>query len=198
MPRMSRYVLALLFALAQGCSQWHYELGTPLPARENTGLQTGTRLAEVLSALGPPQRISSADPGYLMAWEYWQVRENTLGFSLGAFGADFLSVDWGGARVSGRFLVLTFDRQHRLSAAGFSEWDGHSGGGRAIQPLFGVAEVVEVDDLVRDMPQHTWGASLFQRLPEALNTRNAPGAGDTGLEQRATPSGSGQRALEMR
>ncbi|MBN7795956.1 hypothetical protein [Parahaliea mediterranea] len=196
MTRTASLLGALLLALLQGCTQWHYELGSPLETSGND-LHRGTPIAEVLLALGPPQRISGSELGYLMAWEYWRIRENTLGLSLGALGVDFLSLDWGGARVSGEFLVLAFDREHRLAAARFKRWDDRRGSGRAIQPSVGIADIIDVDDLVQPMPQHTWGASLFKPLPQTLNTPHAPDAGNAGLEQRGTPSGTGQRSLEM-
>lgn len=198
MIRTSKLALALgLALLLPGCSQWQYELGTPLPA-SGTEWTEGTPLRDLLLHLGPPQRISSSPGGYVMAWEYWRVRENNLGLSLGAVGADVLSVDFGEALVSGQYLVAAFDRDHRLAAAGYSEWSGNRGRGRAIQPpTFGAADLVDIDDLVGPMTTHHWGGTLLEPLPQSLNQANAPGRGNTGLEQRGTPTGAGQRALEI-
>lgn len=198
MPWTIKPALALCLALLlPGCTQWHYELGTPL-ASSDTEWAEGTPVHDLLLRLGPPQRISSTPQGYVMAWEYWRVRENSLGISLGAVGADVLSIDLGEALVSGQYLVATFDRDHRLAAAGYSAWSGSRGRGRAIQPpTFGAADLTNVDDLVEPLPTHHWGAALLDPLPESLNQANAPGRGDTGLEQRGTPTGTGQRALEM-
>ena len=188
-------VLALL--LLQGCSQWRYELGRPLSATNYTNADAEVSLAEVLLELGPPQRLSSGPSGYIMGWEYWRVRENSIGISLGALGADFLSVDWGKADVDGEFLLLTFDKGHRLSGSTLSEWSGEAGGGTAVQPFFGVVDVVDVDDLVGRMPQHRWGATNLRPLPEAINSPSRPDMGDTGIQQRGTPTGVGQQSLEM-
>ena len=198
MPENIR-TLAGLFVLwlLQGCTQWSYELGQPLSQSNIPTAEDALSLTAVLAELGPPQRISSAPSGYVMGWEYWQVRENSLGVSLGAMGADFLSVDWGRADVSGEFLLLTFDREHRLSGSTLSQWTGGIGSGSAIQPFFGVVDVVEVGDLVGRMPQHRWGATRLLPLPEAINSASRPDMGDTGIQQRGTPTGVGQQSLEM-
>lgn len=198
MIKLRRYLAGLLFLFVlQGCTQWRYELGQPLADASIPEASSGASLSRVLADLGPPQRISSGPSGYVMGWEYWQVREKSVGISLGALGADFLSIDWGRADVSGEFLLLTFDREHRLSGSTLSEWSGDIGGGSAVQPFFGVVDVVEVSDLVGRMPQHSWGATRLLPLPEAINAASRPDLGDTGIQQRGTPTGVGQRSLEM-
>jgi hypothetical protein len=184
--------------LLSACTQWRYELGEPLSASQAPDASQSPALADVLAQLGPPQRLSAIDGGYVLAWEHWQIRESSLGFSLGSLGVDILSVDWGDARVEGEFLLLTFNRGHQLTASTFSRWDADAGSGAALQPLFGLVSVVDVDDLVRRMPQHDWGAAALKRLPEALNTPSRPDMGQAGIEQRGTPTGIGQQSLEMK
>ncbi|WP_116365932.1 hypothetical protein [Parahaliea mediterranea] len=186
--------LLLWLAGASGCSQWHYHLGEPLAEAVPPRNQP---MSEVLATLGPPLRLSATPSGYVMGWEYWRIRENSLGFSLGALGADFLSVDWGDARVAGQFMLVSFNRAHRVSGAAYMTWDGDGGGGSAIQPLFGFAEVVDVDDLLQPLPQDRWGATLLDRLPAVLNANARPDMGSTGIQQRGTPVGIGQQSLEL-
>ena len=189
--------LATLLAccLLSACSQWRYDLGAPvmdvaLPAQD-------TPLAEALELLGPPLLISATDTGFVLAWEHWHIREDSIGFRLGALGADFLSADWGDMRIKGEFLLLTFNKEHLLTSATRSQWDNHGGGGKAIQPLFGFVSVVDVEDLTEAMPQHRWGSSLLQRLPGTLNNNSSLDTGDNGLQQRGTPRAAGQQSLEM-
>ena len=190
-------LLPALIVLA-GCTQWRYELGTPLNDLDTPALEEAATLANVLAALGPPQRISASDTGYLLAWEHWRVGESSLGVSLGVLGADFLNFDWGATRAGGDFLLVTFDRQHRLSSATKATWDNKAGGGQALQPLISFIDVAEIEDLVQPMPQHTWGASLLRALPQTLNARSSPDTGVSGIEQRGTPQTIGQRSLELR
>tara|TARA_R110000823_G_scaffold132777_5_gene261206 strand:- start:3973 stop:4581 length:609 start_codon:yes stop_codon:yes gene_type:complete len=191
--------LALVSLLVLGgCSQWRYSMGSPLKPLQVPRAEEQTPLGEVLSRLGPPQRISSSASGYVMAWEHWHIRENAVGFNLGLQGTDVLSIDWGDLRYKGEFLLLSFDREHRLASVSQSAWDSHGGGGRAVQPLFSFVDVLDSDDLTERMPQHSWGSSLLQRLPVALNRDASPDSGVSGLEQRGTPSALGQRSLEMR
>lgn len=181
--------------LLSACSQWRYDLGVPLDTLDIPPQNTG--LAEVLQRLGPPLRVTATDTGFVLAWEHWHVREDTAGFSLGALGADFLSADWGETRINGEFLLLTFDRQHLLTSATHSTWDNHGGGGQAIQPLFSFISVVDVDDITDVMPQHRWGKSLLQSLPGTLNHGSSLDTGQSGLQQRGTPTAAGQGSLGM-
>jgi hypothetical protein len=194
--RLIRIVGTLLACwLVTSCSQWRYDLGTPLPATDLP--QQNMSLAEALDLLGPPLRMSATDSGFVLAWEHWRIRENSVGVSLGALGADFLTADWGEMRVGGEFLLLTFDRQHRVTSATRSHWDNYGGGGQAIQPLLGFVSVEDAGDLLGPLPQHTWGGSMLQRLPWTLNTGSNPGSGQSGLQQRGTPTAIGQQSLEM-
>ncbi|MBA6413682.1 hypothetical protein H2508_11235 [Parahaliea sp. F7430] len=163
----------------------------------HSSLSKGDSLSDVLLQLGPPLRISSSAQGYVLAWEFWRVNEDSLGISLGALGADVFSIDWGKAKVSGEFLMLAFDHEHRLASATYSLWDNRSGGGSALQPLLGIADVVEVGDLVQALPQHEWGETLLGPLPHSLNSSSRPDMGSSGIQQRGTPSGVGQQSLEM-
>jgi hypothetical protein len=198
MPEALKPALLLVLCLLGGCTQWRYHMGEPLDHLARAELQPGTPLAEVLARLGPPLRLSSSGLGVVMAWETWRVHEDSLGFSLGALGADFLSIDLGDARIAGEFLVLAFDGEHRLSAGGYGTWDADGGGGRAIQPFVGIADVVDVDDLVQPLPQHDWGGTLLGPLPRVLNSPSRPDLGSTGIQQRGTPRAVGQEALESR
>ena len=186
-----------LLVMVTGCTQWQYDLGTTLPANSHSAMTRGALLSDVLIQLGPPLRISSSELGYVMAWEYWRVNEDSLGISLGVLGADIFSVDWGNAKVAGEFLIVAFDNEHRLSGSGYAQWDNRSGGGSAIQPFVGIADVVDINDLLQQLPQHEWGGTLLGPLPRVLNSPSRPDSGSTGVQQRGTPTGVGQGSLEM-
>ena len=64
-----------------------------------------------------------------------------------------------------------------------------------MQPLFSVVPVVDVSDLLDTLPAHDWGAMSLDSLPETLNHVQRIENGQ--LEQRGTPTGTGQRVLEM-
>ena len=193
-PALACLLLGLV--LLGGCTQWRYDLGTPLHPGQLPDAQAGMPLGDVLARLGPPHRVSATVDGYVLAWEFWKIREDTIGLSLGALGADLLSVDWGKARVSGDFLLAFFDSHHRLTASAFSQWQGDAGGGRAIQPMIGLVSLVDVEDLVDELPQHDWGASLLEALPIAANSDSRPDTGQNGIQRRGTPGGIGQQSLE--
>jgi hypothetical protein len=191
-----RYCLtaALLAPLLAGCTQWYYEFGEAIPAGYETRAE-GLSLARVLAELGPPLRFLASEQGLVMAWESWRIRETSVGLTLGFVGVDALEFDWGDARVRGDYLLLLVNGQHRVSAAARVQRDNDLGGGAALQPFGGLVSVVDVQDLLRPLPQHRWGGSQLLRPPRALNNAARPGMGDSAIEQRGTPGGAGQRSL---
>jgi hypothetical protein len=194
---MSRLSLLLASLLLTACSQWTYELGQPLKEAALRPGMAATDLGEALATLGPPLRLAAVADGYVLGWEYWQIREQSLGVSLGALGADLMAIDWGQAQLAGEFLLLRFDLAHRLTASAFTTWDEHGGGGTALQPSVALVDLVDVGDLLKPLPQHRWGALSLGELPVALNRASDPDGGHAVLEQRGTPKGAGQRSLEM-
>ena len=198
MSSICRGALAvLLVLLLPGCyTQWRYDLGDHLARANLDRLENGMPMADVLAVFGPPQRLSASVSGYIMAWEHWQVDEDSLGFRLGPLGAELLALDWGNSRIRGEFLLVTFDRDYLVSGSTVSEWDSNAGGGQGIQPIASFLSTVDVGDLVTRLPQHTWGANYLRELPEALNAPSSPISGQAGMEQRGTPTGAGQKSLE--
>ena len=189
--------LALIIPLLAGCVQVReFEFGQPIAASDEPDPAAGLDIAAVLKQLGPPLRISATPGGYVMAWEYWRIRELKIGLDLGLAGLDFLSIDIGRAHTSGDFLLLSFGRDRRLRAGSFMEWDGGAGGGQGVQAFASIVDVVEVEDLLAPLPAHHWGFNSLERLPVSLNRRSRLDDGQGGLQQRGTPRGAGQAALE--
>ena len=190
-------VLLLSCSVLQGCSRMTYDIGRELSAQQKPAVDDNLEIGDVLEKLGPPHRMSALPNGYVLAYEHWHIVEDKIGVSLGAAGADFLSLDWGSARTSGEFLLLSFNSQHRLVDSTFETWDRDAGGGTGIQPFVSVVSVVDVGDLTNPMPQHRWGAFSLEELPVTLNANSHLDTGQAGLEQRGTPISIGQRSLEM-
>ena len=192
--RCGACLLALL--LLGGCTQWYHRLGAALPEDYEQRAE-GESLANVLAALGPPMRLAATDGGLIMAWEAWRIRQDALGVGLGWVwaGADFLTLNWGGARIRGDYLLLSFDAQRRVDGAARVRRNDSIGSGTAVQP-FGLVPMVNVSDILRPLPQHAWGSAQLLPLPAILNNAQRPGMANTGVEQRGTPRGVGASAQE--
>jgi hypothetical protein len=195
---MSRILLVLgLAALLAGCTQWrHYELGLPLAESQMPRPEDGWTLARVMDELGPPQRISAAPHGFVMAWEYWEIDEIKVGVGSFVTGVDLVNIDWGRATAKGQFMLLSFNHDHRLVSANFEAWDRDAGGGQGVQPMFSAVDVVDVGDLLDPMSEHRWGAQSLRRIPVTLNQQNRLDSGQAGIEQRGTTRAVGQHSLE--
>ncbi len=192
-----RVAALLLAALLTGCTQWYYELGEQLDESRLPSASTEVPLQAVLDQFGPPLRITATNSGYAMAWEHWWIREQSVGFNLGALGADFLSVDYGELHLRGAYVLMTFDRDHLLTSANYSEWNSRGGGGQSIQPFAEIVDVVDSDDIRVELPQHEWGGDLLAPITKTINRQSSTTTGQSGLEQRATPVDIGQRSLEL-
>jgi hypothetical protein len=197
LPRADRLLTVLaLILLLSACTQWRYNLGTRLSPDLLPDDGQDLSLTDVLATLGPPLRLSEFGEGYVLAWEFWKIDEDTIGLSLGAMGINVFSIDWGDAHMHGEFLLVTFNRQHEVTGRAFSRWSNDAGGGQAIQPFLGIVSLVDVEDMVDNLPQHKWGSTLLQPLPEALNANSRPDMGQAGIQRRGTPTGTGQRSME--
>jgi hypothetical protein len=193
-------VLALaLSALLAGCAQWrHYELGQPIAAAQVPVPEHGWTVSQVMAEFGPPLRMSAEPSGYSMSWEYWEIDEYKVGIGSFITGVDLINIDWGKASAQGDFMLLSFSHDHRLLSASFQEWDRDAGGGQGVQPLFSAVDVVDVDDLLKELSQHRWGAQSLRRTPVTLNQQNRLDSGQAGIEQRGGTRRVGQHSLELR
>jgi hypothetical protein len=196
---MTRLLPVLFVCLVLGgCTQWrHYELGLPISESDLPNPEDGWTLAEVMVELGPPQRISAAPNGFVMAWEYWEIDEIKVGVGSFVTGVDLINIDWGKATAKGDFLLLSFSHDHRLLTASFEEWNRDAGGGQGVQPMFSTVDVVDVGDLLDPMSAHRWGGQGLRRIPVTLNQQNRLDTGQSGIEQRGTSSAVGQHSLEQ-
>ncbi len=191
-----RTVILLLFVALSGCVQTrYYELGLPLKKADSPDPAANVTMADVMDSLGPPLRLSTKPAGYIMAWEYWYISQITVGFS--PAGADFLSMDWGSATAKGDFLLMSFDKDHRLLTSHLQEWDFNAGGGQGVQAFVSAVDMVDIDDLLQQLPPHQWGFNNLDELPTALNRDNRLDSGQSGIEQRGTSRRVGQHALEV-
>ena len=94
-------------------------------------------------------------------------------------------------------MLMYFNDNRELSGAAYGQWDSELGGGQSLQPLFGVIDVVDVDDLLKPMPQHWWGGNSLSPLPVTLNADSQLDMGQNGIQQRGTASSAGQHTLQM-
>ena len=191
----ARFLLLASLVLLGACSFNRYDLGDPLTGWDEA--QPPADLGEALASLGAPLRIAALPEGYVLAWEYWEIDEKKIGISLRPIGIEFLSVDWGDANTQGEFLLLTFNKEHQLVDARYTDWDRSAGGGQGIQALVSVVDVVDIDDLTERLPYHRWGASALAPPPVGLNRQQNMNQGPGGLQQRGTPTAVGQHSLQM-
>lgn len=182
--------------LLSGCTIVTDEVGEPIEPG-SAGMEEGVSTREVLDTLGPPAMVSALGEGYAFLYEYALVREKQVGLSVNYLWLRYLKFSIGSAEADREALVMTFDGEGRLLASGYRAWTEDLGKGTSVQLLISVMSVVDTEELTETPLMVKWGGELLQsRLQQSLNRQNSMMSGTSGLEQTATPSGSGQRTLE--
>ena len=195
-PRSLR-LAALGFVLAigtSGCADLHFTRG-PFLSFEPSALTPGeSRTRDVLSALGPPDKLSRIGDGFAFLYERFDARERQLSISVPR--VDGLKLVLGRGTARRQTLLLEFDAEGTLLARRIEDRSGRIGSGGALQFVVVVAPLVDVSPLTDRAPQHRWGAGLLRPLLHGLNRGQDLDSGTGGLEQLATPKRAGQRTLE--
>ena len=195
--RLLPFFFALLATLSSGCSYFRTEMGRPLPAKSNEFAEGRTSVETVVHEMGPPNQATRLPDGFAFQYEYTRVTEFQLGISANVAFLRWFKFVKAWNRLNQEALVLTFDDQGLLRAAGLRTWDESLGGGSALQFLFAVLSLSDVSEILRPADAHSWGETLLQPLPVALNTEQSLRTGEHGLELRIAPNYAGQHTLEM-
>ncbi|UCH46610.1 MAG: hypothetical protein JSU95_10825 [Betaproteobacteria bacterium] len=153
---------------------------------------------QVLDTLGPPTRISALPDGFAFEYESFRIDERQLGLSPNVKFLRWFKLAYGTARVARETYTLVFDSNGLVKAFGNAREDQDAGKGLAFQFIVTVTQVVDTRYLDEWPGQHAWGVSMLQPLPVALNREQSLDSGEHGIEQRGTPTSSGQRTLEWR
>jgi hypothetical protein len=112
--RRGGLLLALLLATLGGCQYAIKRVGDDRFLRRPLPLQAGTTtLADVTSALGPPDFVSTRDDELLFLYRFEQRRDRSI--VLRYFAARWLSGSL--SEVVDRELILVFDSRYRLKHA---------------------------------------------------------------------------------
>lgn len=158
-----------------------------------------TRHADAMVALGPPHVTTALSDGFAFLFEYVAVNEFQAGFTIKYRDVPVLKLVVGRSGADRQAVVLLFDREGLLQACHFRDWEDDLGVGGSVQAIASLLNVVDSGDINGPMAVHDWGRALLESsLPGGLNRAQNLDNGMHGLEQRGTPAGTGQHALEYR
>ena len=177
---------ALAFVLAigaSGCADLHFTRG-PFLRLEPSALAPGeTRTRDVLSALGPPDKLSRVGAGFAFLYERFDARERQLSISVPR--VDGLKLVLGRGTARRQTLLLEFDADGTLLARRIEDRSGRIGSGGALQLVVVVAPLVDVSPLTDRAPQHRWGAGTPPPALPGAQPRTGPG------QRRGRPRAAG-------
>ena len=187
----------LVSCLLTSCSSFRMEMGAPLPPSPPQFAEGSTRVHAVLRELGPPHEVSRLPAGFVFLYQYSLIKEFQLGVSANKDVFRWLKFIKAWNHLDQQALVLRFDDQGVLRAAGQAVWQESLGGGSAVQLLYSVISLSDISELLHPADAHNWGQHLLQPPPVVLNSRQSLRSGENGLQQRVATDYVGQETLEM-
>ncbi len=210
-----RAALPLLLGLLAGCASVDSPPTAPPPTEVETPLETiidliptfgrldltidapsetmeeapGTTLyGDVLEALGPPAKIARVPGGFVFLYEHLEFTEHQLGM-------DFqLGLELSKARARGQlhFVLLSFDDEGRLRGATRAGRKVELGTDLGLGHVLTVRPRIRVEGYAGPSRHHDWGRGALAPFPASLGREVDLDSGADGLEQRNTPTGTGQ------
>jgi hypothetical protein len=187
---MYKYVLVILLPfmlmLISSCTRIHISNDKEIDAARTHLIQHNTTYADVLAALGPPAKVTALPSGFAFLYESTQVLQRGLALSV-----YFLRVSVTKGDRGLDSYVVVFDERGLVV--------GHEKLTKTVPLSVTFAVTIPTggppQELTASAPQHRWGMSLLNPLPQTLNAANDIDVGMHGLEQRGTPRAVGQRTL---
>jgi hypothetical protein len=187
---MYKYVLVILLPfmlmLISSCTRIHISNDKEIDAARTHLIQHNTTYADVLVALGPPAKVTALPSGFAFLYESTQVLQRGLALSV-----YFLRVSVTKGDRGLDSYVVVFDERGLVV--------GHEKLTKTVPLSVTFAVTIPTggppQELTASAPQHHWGMSLLNPLPQTLNAANDIDVGMHGLEQRGTPRAVGQRTL---
>jgi hypothetical protein len=176
-----------IFMLTASCTRIHISNDTEIDAAQTRTIQHNTSYADVLKALGPPAKVTALPSGFAFLYERTQALQRGIALSFYFIRASVTKGD----RLLDAYVVV-FDERGLVV--------GHEQITKSVPLSLTFALTIPTGGppraLTASAPQHHWGMSMLNPLPQTLNAANDLDAGMHGLEQRGTPVAVGQRALE--
>ena len=179
-------LLPSILILISSCTRIHISNDKEIDAARTHLIQYNTTYADVLVALGPPAKVTALPSGFAFLYESTQVLQRGLALSVYILRASVTKGD----RVLDSYVVV-FDERGLVV--------GHEKLTKSVPLSVTFAVTIPTGgpprELTASAPQHHWGMSLLNPLPQTLNAASDIDVGMHGLEQRGTPMAVGQRTL---
>jgi len=179
-------LLVFILILIASCTRIHISNDKEIDVARTRTIQHNTPYADVLVALGPPAKVTALPSGFAFLYESTQVLQRGIALSVYFIRASVTKGD----RVLDAYVVV-FDERGLVV--------GHEQITKSVPLSLTFAVTIPTGgpprELIASAPQHHWGMSMLNPLPQTLNAANDIDAGMHGLEQRGTPIAIGQRTL---
>jgi hypothetical protein len=180
--------LLSVFIFITSCTRIHLSNDKEIDTARTRTIQHNTPYTDVLVVLGPPAKLTALPSGFAFLYESTQVLQRGLTLSVYFLSASVTKGD----RVLDAYVVV-FDERGLVV--------GHEKLMKSVPSSLTFAVTIPTGggpppELSASAPQHRWGMSMLNPLPETLNAANDIEAGMYGLEQRGTPIAIGQKTLE--
>jgi len=156
-----------------------------------------TNISIVLEQLGPPSKLSKLNGGLVFIYESVNIDEYQIGLNAKYDFFRWFKFSFAKGKADREILLLIFDNKGYLVANTYNNFEENLGSGQSITFLYSIESLVDSSKLEEAPGSLSWGSSLLQPLPIALNYHNNLGTGESGVEQLGAPNSVGQHTLEM-
>jgi len=179
-------LLPVILMLISSCTRIHISNDKEIDATRTQLIQHNTSYADVLVALGPPAKVTALPSGFAFLYERTEALQRGIALSFYFIRASASKGD----RLLDSYVVV-FDERGLVV--------GHEKLTKSVPLSITFSLTIPTGGPPRELtavaPQHHWGMSLLNPLPQTLNAASDIDAGMHGLEQRGTPRAVGQRTL---
>jgi len=193
---LSIFILLLILALCS-CTVISKKIDKDIALDENTFEVSKTHFRDVINSIGPPSKLSKHNKGLVFLYESIIIKENQLGLNANYDFFRWFKFSFAKGVADRKVLLLIFDKHGYLIAQGYNEFEENLGSGQAVSFLYSIESLVDSSSLEEDPNSLSWGSSLLEPLPEALNYSQNLGTGESGIEQHGAPNNVGQHSLEL-
>lgn len=188
----------VLAAGAGGCAHIRKDLGAPLPDVPSASWDGPVHYSEVLSAYGPPSKISALPAGSVFLYEHVRIDERQWGLILPGDISKFFKIVYATSVARTDVATFVFNENGMLQGRAVESFSSDPGGGFAFTLIFKVKSLSDSDECTRSQEGILdWGMAMTRPLATGLNAAQSLDSGSRGLDIVRIDGMMGQRALEL-
>ena len=196
---LHRCIWPALLAALGGCALLEQDLGAPLDLDALSRVEAGSHYGDVLDQFGPPTKMSALPDGMVFLYERIRLTERQYGLILPGEIGKWIKAVYASADADVDVMLLVFDEQGKLRAAGAQNWASDAGAGMSVTLILSAGSFTDTEQYESSATQSLdWGRALTLPPLRGLNSGQNLETGANGVQLTTNSPGVGQHTLEMK